>query len=66
MPIVILDALGRGEPRGSFLLDHVPRIAVRRDVKRIDEDLVAPGHCSLALQLQSVSGASCLDKGRMS
>ena len=29
MPIVILDSLGRGEERGSFLMDHVPRIPVR-------------------------------------
>jgi hypothetical protein len=28
MPVVILDALGRGEDRGSFLMDHVPRIPV--------------------------------------
>lgn len=31
MPIVVLDALGRGENRGSFLMDHVPRRRVRRD-----------------------------------
>ena len=30
MPIVVLDALARGEERGSFLLDHVPRVPVRR------------------------------------
>lgn len=30
MPIVILDALGQGEERGSFLMDHVPRIPVRQ------------------------------------
>ena len=29
MPIVILDSLGRGEERGSFLMDHAPRIPVR-------------------------------------
>lgn len=29
MPIVILDSLGIGEERGSFLMDHVPRIPVR-------------------------------------
>jgi hypothetical protein len=29
MPIVILDFLGRGEERGSFLMDHIPRIPVR-------------------------------------
>jgi hypothetical protein len=26
MPVVILDTLSRGEDRGSFLMDHVPRI----------------------------------------
>jgi hypothetical protein len=31
MPIVILDALGQGEERGSFLMDHVPRVPIRRD-----------------------------------
>lgn len=30
LPIVILDSLDRGEERGSYLLDHVPRIPVRR------------------------------------
>ncbi|MGH3869578.1 MAG: hypothetical protein ACRDQ4_26450 [Pseudonocardiaceae bacterium] len=29
-PVVILDALELGEERGSFLMDHVPRIPVRR------------------------------------
>ena len=29
MPIVILDSLGHGEERGSFLMDHVPRIPIR-------------------------------------
>ena len=29
MPVVILDALGLGERRGSFLMDHVPRVPVR-------------------------------------
>jgi len=29
MPIVILDCLGVGEERGSFLMDHVPRIPIR-------------------------------------
>jgi hypothetical protein len=29
-PVVILDALERGEERGSFLMDHVPRVPVRR------------------------------------
>lgn len=31
MPIVVLDALGRGEARGSFLMDHVPRVRVQRN-----------------------------------
>lgn len=30
MPIVILDCLGVGEERGSFLMDHVPRIPIQR------------------------------------
>ncbi|MBQ0958169.1 TIR domain-containing protein [Ideonella sp. 4Y11] len=30
MPVVVLDALQRGEARGSFLMDHVPRLPVRR------------------------------------
>ena len=43
MPIVILDSLGYGEERGSFLMDHVPRIPVRgqdenwskQDIRRV-------------------------------
>jgi hypothetical protein len=31
MPVVILEALFAGEERGSFLMDHVPRIPVRED-----------------------------------
>ena len=31
MPVVILDALGSGEERGCFLMDHVPRVPVRLD-----------------------------------
>ena len=30
-PVVILDALVEGEERGSFLMDHVPRVPVRRE-----------------------------------
>jgi hypothetical protein len=30
IPVVVLDALTRGEYRGSFLMDHVPRVPVRR------------------------------------
>ena len=29
MPVVILDSLGKGEERGSFIMDHIPRIPVR-------------------------------------
>ena len=29
MPVVVLDALSLGEARGSFLMDHTPRIPVR-------------------------------------
>lgn len=31
MPVVVLDALSNGEARGSFLMDHTPRIPVRCD-----------------------------------
>jgi hypothetical protein len=31
LPVVILDAPGRGDERGSFLMDHVPRVPVHRD-----------------------------------
>ncbi len=31
MPIVVLDALEHAEERGSFVMDHVPRVPVRRD-----------------------------------
>ena len=34
MPVVMLDALAYGEDRGSFLMDHVPRIPLRG----IDDD----------------------------
>ncbi|MDC8802779.1 toll/interleukin-1 receptor domain-containing protein [Halomonas pacifica] len=30
MPVVMIDAIGVGEQRGSFLMDHVPRVAVRK------------------------------------
>lgn len=30
LPVVIMDSLGRGEERGSYLLDHVARIPVQR------------------------------------
>ena len=31
MPVIIMDAPGKGEERGSFLMDHVPRIPVRME-----------------------------------
>jgi hypothetical protein len=31
MPVVVLDGLLRGEERGSFLMDHVPRVAGHRN-----------------------------------
>ena len=30
MPVIMIDAIGYGEERGSFLMDHVPRVAVRK------------------------------------
>jgi hypothetical protein len=42
-PVVILDALQRGEERGSFLMDHVPRVPVRRGERGWSEDDVAAG-----------------------
>jgi hypothetical protein len=33
MPIVVLDALTSGEERGSFLMDHVPRVSLHREGK---------------------------------
>lgn len=29
MPVITLDAIGEGEERGSFLMDHVPRVPIR-------------------------------------
>ena len=29
MPVIIMDALGQAEERGSFLMDHVPRVPAR-------------------------------------
>jgi hypothetical protein len=36
MPVIILDAFGAGEERGSFLMDHVPRTPARRVAGRWD------------------------------
>nr|VFJ65678.1 MAG: TIR domain-containing protein [Candidatus Kentron sp. DK] len=30
MPVVMIDALDRGEEKGSFLMDHVPRVPARK------------------------------------
>jgi hypothetical protein len=46
MPIVILDALTDGEERGSFVMDHVPRMPGRLEKKawRRDDVAKALGH----------------------
>lgn len=42
MPIVVLDALEHPEERGSFLMDHVPRVRVRREADGWrDDDILA-------------------------
>ena len=33
MPVIMMDAINHGERRGSFLMDHVPRVAVRKSKK---------------------------------
>lgn len=38
MPVVILDALSRGEARGSFLMDHVPRIPCHTTTAGVPDD----------------------------
>lgn len=43
MPIVILDSLGQGEERGSFLMDHLPRIPVREENDRWSEGDIRRG-----------------------
>jgi hypothetical protein len=41
MPVVVLDGLTHGEERGSFLMDHVPRVAGhRRKTKGWSEDAI--------------------------
>lgn len=40
MPVVILDGLLVGEERGSFLMDHVPRVAGRREKKQWSADAI--------------------------
>lgn len=34
MPVIIVDALGEAEERGSFLMDHVPRVPARMEGRR--------------------------------
>ena len=43
MPVVVLDALEQHEERGSFLMDHVPRVRVRHDEDRWRDDDVMKG-----------------------
>lgn len=43
MPLVILDALGQGEERGSFLMDHAPRVPVRGDAGAWSREQVLAG-----------------------
>lgn len=38
MPVVIVDALGSGEERGSFLMDHVPRVPAKYGGGRWEEN----------------------------
>ncbi|MDM0076914.1 toll/interleukin-1 receptor domain-containing protein [Variovorax sp. J2P1-59] len=46
MPVVVLEALTQGEVRGSFLMDHMPRIPVHRDT---------PDHWSVACIRRAVN-----------
>lgn len=40
MPVIIMDAIEVGEERGSFLMDHVPRVPVRRNgIKWCETDI---------------------------
>lgn len=40
MPVVVLDGLTLGEERGSFLMDHVPRVAGHRKKKQWSETAI--------------------------
>jgi len=41
MPLVMVDAMNSGEERGSFLMDHVPRVAIRQtDTSWKAEDVI--------------------------
>lgn len=41
MPVVVLDGLRVGEERGSFLMDHVPRVAGHRKAKGWGEQAIS-------------------------
>jgi hypothetical protein len=41
MPVVVLDVLGHGEERGSFLMDHVPRVPGRAGDDGTDRAILA-------------------------
>lgn len=43
MPVVTLDALSTGEERGSFLMDHVPRLPIRFGVDGWNRDDIRRG-----------------------
>ncbi len=68
MPVVVLDALSAGEARGSFLMDHTPRIPVRRGANgefdsnaiRRAINMLADGWLRRALWLRLMSRASQL------
>lgn len=47
-PVVVLDALTQGEARGSYLLDQVPRLPVRRDAEQWSDDDIERGINRLA------------------
>lgn len=40
MPVVMLDGVRRGEERGSFLMDHVPRVAGHRKAEGWGEEAI--------------------------
>jgi len=43
MPVVVLDALSHGEERGSFLMDHVPRVRAHEDASGWREEDIRRG-----------------------
>jgi hypothetical protein len=64
MPVVILDTLSRGEDRGSFLMDHVPRIpgapdrgtAIRAALSRLVDECLKRALWSRQRQLVEAEG----------